>query len=370
MITFLNGTDRGPSPFVGPLPQATVPTSAPHERPGRGHDGDRTTHAEAEIVIDGHPPGCEPAAAKRSGGEIPLAGPAQPLLTAGVVYAPNRGHSTLCKTIDLGSDRYLDDHRLDGVPVVPFACAAEYMAEAATMIDGRPVRALTDMRLLGGLALREDSIEIEITNEPDADGSSALVRIASTRPVPRPAYRVRAEFGTPQAPPTQRLSIPTDRSPVDAADLYRKWLFHGPRFQTLREISVMSRNWIVAKVVATRPEAFYPPAEGMAWIFDPGIFDASMQMIFAWTRRYRDAGCLPAGLGRMERYGDLLLRGEFTIAVELLAGWADTQLRARCEVVDSAGQVRLSMDDLEGWLDPGLKRLGAQAEGIPAGLAF
>lgn len=327
---------------------------------------------EVEVVAGEHPYEYKEAAAALIGGEntAPQSGltPALPLLPAGATPAGNGKGPTLHKTIDLVSDPYLDDHRIDGRPVMPFACATEYMAEAATMLSGRAVRALTDVRMLTGVILRDPSLEIELTMQQAADGASALMAIALPEPKRRLAYRATAEFGEPLGPAPCRLLAPIPPAPLDIVATYRKWLCHGPVFQTVREISVMSRERVVATVVATPPEMFYPAARG-DWVFDPGIVDGALQLVFAWARWYRDSACLPAAIGRIARYGDEPLTGEFTIAMEMQAGWTDSYIRARFEIIDADGRTRLSVDDLDGYMTPELNRLGGGwAGGIPAGM--
>jgi acyl transferase domain-containing protein/NAD(P)H-dependent flavin oxidoreductase YrpB (nitropropane dioxygenase family)/NADP-dependent 3-hydroxy acid dehydrogenase YdfG len=324
---------------------------------------------EVEVVAGEHPYEYREAAASGMG-EAATA-PAQPLLPAGTAPVANGKGPKLRKTIDLVSDPYLDEHRIDGRPVLPFAGAAEYMAEAAALLSGgKPVRALTGMRMLNGFVMREAAVETELLMEPGADGGSALMTLGAATGNRRPYYRATAEFGPAAPPRPSRLFDPARApAPLDIGDVYRRWLFHGPLFQTVREISVMSREWVVAKAVATDPLAFYPPAEGLPWMFDPGLVDGALQLVFVWARWYREFACLPAAVGRLERYGDEPLIGEFTIAMEMLAGWTDSYIRARFEIIDAEGRVRISVDDLDGYMTPDLVRVGGGwAGGIPAGM--
>ena len=57
-------------------------------------------------------------------------------------------------TLTVTRDRYLDDHRVDGRPVLPFAVAMELMAEvAAATRPGADVAGLRGIRLLHGVVV-------------------------------------------------------------------------------------------------------------------------------------------------------------------------------------------------------------------------
>ena len=326
--------------------------------------------SEVEVVAGEHPWEYLEAAAAR--GEASLGATVAPPLLHTAVIAPVNGRGrTLTKTIDLVSDPYLDDHRIDGTPVLPVAIAAEYMAEVATVLGGTPVRALTGVRRLNGIVLRGRSVDVEIAFRPAADGMSAEMELIQTEPERRAAYRATVELGTPLATAdSEILTQPVVPAPRDIGDLYRRLMFHGPKFQTVRDIVSMSRDRIVATGVASNPADFYPPAVGQDWLFDPGIIDGGLQLVFAWSCEYRDSACLPAVLGHIARFGEGPLIGEVTFAVEIQEGWTDSLIRWRFEIMDAQGRTRLAVDDCEAWIDPKLNRLhGGWAGGVPADIA-
>ena len=98
-------------------------------------------------------------------------------------------------------------------------------------------------------------------------------------PIARPS-----SWDPPPAPIGRRLlTQPITPAPRDVADIYRRLLFHGPKFQTVRDIVVMNKSGVVATGVATRPADFYPPAIGQNWLFDPGLLDGAMQLVLMWS---------------------------------------------------------------------------------------
>ncbi|MNC91717.1 hypothetical protein D3C83_80260 [compost metagenome] len=85
-----------------------------------------------------------------------------------------------------------------------------------------------------------------------------------------------------------------------------------------------------------------------------------LQLIFTWRRYHHGDGCLPSGIGRLVRFGSAPLSGEYTVVIELFEGWTKGNLRAEVEVIGRDGLVRLAGNNLEGWVDPDLRRLSGQ----------
>ena len=83
---------------------------------------------------------------------------AYPLLSVNSTSLPDTGGALkTSRTFDVEVDRYLDHHRLDGRPVLPFAFAAELMAEAAaSAFPAMLVSEVRDIRLLNGLTFDQN----------------------------------------------------------------------------------------------------------------------------------------------------------------------------------------------------------------------
>lgn len=295
-----------------------------------------------------------------TGGAAAAVAPGPPLLWGSEAVDAKGAVRTLRKTVDLASDPYLDDHRIDGWPVMPLAFAAEYMAEAATLLGGAPVRALAGIRMLHGLVLRDAPLDLEIVLQPPVDGG-AMVDVVLGGARRRVAYRATAEFGevasvTPHRLPASAPAAP----PVDIAMAYREWLFHGPRFQVVREILTMDRERVVARACATRPGDFYPPAAGGRWLLDPALVDGVAQLAWTWLVKQRDVPYLPSAIGRIARCGEAPIDGEVTVVIDIREGWDGTLLRFDFAVIDAAGQTRLVAESFEGVIDAGLNRLRGQ----------
>ena len=106
-----------------------------------------------------------------------------------------RGGRRLVTTLSLDRDVYLDQHRLDGVPVLPAAVAVEMAAEAAKVVwPGWEIAEVSNLRLLSGFKLEGDqarALELIVLGgeHGDASGFNATVELRSAGEGGRPHYR-------------------------------------------------------------------------------------------------------------------------------------------------------------------------------------
>jgi acyl transferase domain-containing protein len=230
-----------------------------------------------------------------------------PLLASGTeLLGTSGGGLEALRHFDLDRDRFLDDHRVDGHPVMPFAVAMELMAEVAAAANpGREVAGLRDIRLLHGVTL-------------DDDGGAA-VRIAASRAVApdemdvtiaapdggrshyQAVVRLRdagaAEDDVEPAP--SLAGLPPFPMSVDAA--YRDLLFHGPLFQGIVAIEGMDERGAVSLLRPSTPAQCLAGADGADWLLDPVLLDCALQVQVVWARLHWDVTLLPAEIATYRR---------------------------------------------------------------------
>ena len=91
------------------------------------------------------------------------------------------GVSALIK-LDPGSQAFLDDHRIDGTPVLPGVMGIEAFAEAATaLLPGWHVAAVEDVDLLAPLKFYRDEprtleVRVLLRDAGDGDGDRPIAR--------------------------------------------------------------------------------------------------------------------------------------------------------------------------------------------------
>ncbi|MDH2429182.1 type I polyketide synthase [Sphaerisporangium sp. TRM90804] len=131
------------------------------------------------------------------------------------------------------ADAYLDDHRIDGLRVLPAVAALEAMAQAGAALTGRRATAIRDGRFDRPVVVPEDGtrvVRVCALVREDGDVDVVLRSDESGFAVDHFACRLAA---TAPAPP----DVPAREAPVPAHEgrrLYGPLFFHGPPYQRLR----------------------------------------------------------------------------------------------------------------------------------------
>ena len=182
-----------------------------------------------------------------------------------------------------GGDRYLDDHRIDGRPVLPFAVAMELMGEAAAAAGGVRIAGLRDIRLLDGVSF-EDDRPVTLRVDATAGRRTGRSRPRSVRPPRVVRTTGQASSRSTQASGPSRRGPGGTRGagpvPAGVAAAYRDLLFHGPLFQGILAIEGMDERGATARCWRAR-------SRPSAWTGQRGCAGC-------WTRSARQR---PAGAG-------------------------------------------------------------------------
>jgi hypothetical protein len=277
------------------------------------------------------------------------------------------------KSVDLISDPYLDHHRLDGVPVLPFAVAMEYMAEAvAARRPESRILELEDVRLLQGLRLTDENLPLKIQVHEQTASAPGQQRFAVTLDADdrgdRHAYRAtvvmeknQSTVATPEA-----LSLnPLNAAPVKitAEEAYRRWLFHGPLLQTIAAIEAIHHQGVDLRLTPSRTEQFCPFARDGVWQFDPGWIDAIFQAVLIWSRTVRGSATLPNRVGLIQRFNRSASTDPVQARIHIDSELDDPVTRGDAWIVDRQGAVLCALRQFECAASPALNRLGGSWAG-------
>jgi acyl transferase domain-containing protein/NAD(P)H-dependent flavin oxidoreductase YrpB (nitropropane dioxygenase family)/NAD(P)-dependent dehydrogenase (short-subunit alcohol dehydrogenase family) len=264
---------------------------------------------ESEVILGAGPWGSNaPHSPVPTLRPLPLFQPARPQLDpAGAIEAIHR--------LDPAVDFYLRDHRLDGIPVLPAAFALELMAEAAReRWPDRNVIRVMSFRVLSGVVLRDGPLDVRVVARPrgrtSPDRPELVVDSEIRAPKGRGPIYYRAELWLaaefPDPPPTPRASPLNPQGPApDVDELYRRVLFHGPRFRSVREIEGLSPAGIRAVLAPSSPQDCVVCPPTAQWVIDPIVFDAGPQLAIVWARAHWDMTALPSGFRSYRSYGEL-----------------------------------------------------------------
>jgi hypothetical protein len=145
--------------------------------------------------------------------------------------------------LDPAVQPFLDDHRIEGTPVLPGVMGIEAFAEAAHVLaPGWEVTSIEDVEFLAPFKWYRDEprrVEVHVRAVPDGDNLVATCRLDGRRALPGQPEQVTSHFTgrvvlsptegdlgtmTPPGPPDRRAVAPNA-----IYDVY----FHGPAYQVL-----------------------------------------------------------------------------------------------------------------------------------------
>ncbi|MFB6263836.1 MAG: SDR family NAD(P)-dependent oxidoreductase, partial [Bradymonadaceae bacterium] len=193
----------------------------------------------------------------------------------------------LRSTVDVDADShgFLDDHRIDGTPVVPVVLAAEWclrIAEAAH--PGRHVRACRDLSVNDGIVLPDfddGGRRLRIAADPtEGEGAGASSLEISLRGNDGSLHYTATVEMAPEPPegtgPGSAPEVPAEGgATVDLDRVYgTDALFHGPAFRAIDEVTRLDTEGAAAELRGL-DELDWPEAD---WRIDPAAVDGALQV--------------------------------------------------------------------------------------------
>jgi len=291
-----------------------------------------------------------------------------PLLGRASVIPLALGEQRITVRLD-AAHAYLDQHRIDGVAVLPAAAATELMAEAARALwPGWKVSEVRDLRLIKGIEVKEVGRVLHmIVTAPaygSSDGFDVSVAIRSDAGSGRSIVHYRCGLRLEQQfQDGFKLDLPRhDQLQLTVAKAYDELLFHGPCFQVIEAIDGLSDRGAAARVRSTHPSDWLagPAADQREWIFDPALIDGAAQMALLWARTLHGHSCLPARFARIARLRETL-PARLRMAFENVPS-ADLHLvGANVYFLDDADRVVMLIEGMECVGSAALNRLGGTA---------
>jgi acyl transferase domain-containing protein/NAD(P)H-dependent flavin oxidoreductase YrpB (nitropropane dioxygenase family)/NAD(P)-dependent dehydrogenase (short-subunit alcohol dehydrogenase family) len=273
-----------------------------HEEIARGPKG------QAEVVIGGKFDDAPPAT------RDPGVSRATPLFEGVHIQFQHDGLETTYR-LDPDRDLILNDHRLDGNPVLPAAEAMELMAEAAQRLwPELEVVRLRDIRVQRGIVLKQGASDIRLVarNQPrngNGAGSGLVeVEITDATASQRPYYRAVVELAArlPVAPRFQpAYASPLQPYTETVEQAYNNYLFHGPVLQCIDAIDGISKEGIMATVSPSIPREVLTWRPRGKWIMDPVVIDSGFQLAIVWARVLHGFTPLPSSFKAYHRYAPL-----------------------------------------------------------------
>jgi acyl transferase domain-containing protein/NAD(P)H-dependent flavin oxidoreductase YrpB (nitropropane dioxygenase family)/NAD(P)-dependent dehydrogenase (short-subunit alcohol dehydrogenase family) len=260
------------------------------------------------------------------------------------------------------SDRheYLQQHRIDNIPVLPAAVALEIMSETVTALwPGWHVVEARDSRLLKGLQLDDLNQKLKVVVNPppygSSDGFDVTVSLQSEKRMHYKAV-LRLEQTYPESFTYEPEKHSDKQLSVETA--YNEWLFHGPCFQVIKKIAGLSQQGSVSDVETSTPAGWLSTVMvDDGWVFDPAMTDAAAQMALLWGRTFNDQSALPARFGKVMKFQEKLPE-KLRMCFARKESEQPNTIVSDVYFVDEKNNVALLIEDLECISSMELNRLG------------
>jgi hypothetical protein len=256
-------------------------------------------------------------------------------------------------TLNPSEQPFLDDHRIDGTPVLPGVMGMEAFAEVARLLTPqRHVVAVEDVDFLVPVKFYRDeprTLTITAAVRPDGDDLLAECRLEAERVLPGSDEPQRTVHFTGSVrlatrPPetggeTVRVARAEGAPVIAPADVYRLY-FHGPAYQVVAE-AWRDDGTAAGRLAEHLPTDHEPSSTQM--LLGPRLEELCFQVAGLWEAGREGRLALPAHVDRLSVLGEVATgeaRGVVAVArpVPGKAGVFD------CRVLDPTGKVLLRVD--------------------------
>lgn len=244
-------------------------------------------------------------------------------------------------------DSFIDDHRVDNLPLLSASMMCELARAAAEAAQGAPVRRLDQVAFLHPCGVTGSGIEV--ANSVYGGEASRRFELRSKT---SSGSTVHAEgtavAGAPISDAAERLPIEAIQSrctqAIEIPDFYRRFadrgIQYGPRFQPAREIR-NTHDEALARIAL-------PPGcddEVSDFLFHPTLVDALLQLASVFADDDSKTIRLPFAIGRIESLAPLSPTCFAYLRKSTEPGWSGVDRFDGC-LLDSAGRVLLRVNDL------------------------
>ena len=250
--------------------------------------------------------------------------------------------------LDPAREPFLDDHRIDGTPVLPGVMGMEGFAEAATaVLPGWQVIALEDVDLRAPLKFyRDQPRRLEFRAQTRDGGDGTLVadcRLVGRRTLPGQGEQETVHFTgrarlARAAVPSPQHEVPAEDSaePAVGSDAVYRVYFHGPAYQ------VLGRAWREdGRVIGRLADALPDDHDGeLPLRIAPRLIELCFQTAGLWELGTSGRMALPTHVDRVLLYDARPAQPAPCWAIVTPGGAA----RSDASVVDAAGRVLLRLE--------------------------
>ena len=277
------------------------------------------------------------------------------------------------RRLDLDRHPFLLSHVIGGCPVLPVAVMQEWLGHAALHDSpGLVLHGFDEFRVLKGVILNNGPCDLRAVASKirrNGDVFEVDVELRSGLDDHETAHaRARAILATtlPTPPGYSRPAHLDERSyerGIDAA--YRDVLFHGPHFHGIERIDGYSSQGIIARVrLAPAPADWMDDPLRSAWLGDPLVVDAGLQMGILWCHEELGSVSLPTCGARYRQYTATFPSDGIVASLEVRER-STHRVTADITFLDTGGTVVAQMEGYGWTVDPSLREaFGREQAGV------
>jgi hypothetical protein len=250
--------------------------------------------------------------------EVVVGGP-----EGGSLLAPSPAKSTVKPLVR--ANRFMQDHRINGKPVLPAVMVLEWMASAAkTAFPALHFAGVRDFAVLKGVVVENGSTDLklewdDVAAAPGADRALSFRLIGAPGPLGRPTVHYSGTVDLSANAAGKPVRFPGSNGlgkgayPHDLKDAYKNFLFHGPGLRGIKSVTGMSDHGMVATLGTSEPGEL--DVDASSWATDPLTLDSMLQLMVLWVRETTGSAALPCALGNYQQYAPLT--GDVTVHLEM-----------------------------------------------------
>ena len=267
------------------------------------------------------------------------------------------------RRLDLERHPFLRSHVIGGHPVLPVAVMQEWLGHAALHDNpGLLLLGFDEIRLLKGVILSNGGCTLRAVASKmrrNGDVFEVDVELRSGQNGTETVHaRARALLVTAlPAPPVYAHPAHLDEHSYGRSveRAYRDVLFHGPHFHGIERIDGYSSQGIVARLrPAPAPADWMDDPLRTAWLGDPLVVDAALQMGILWCHEELDAVSLPSYGARFRQY-TATFPTDGVLAVLEVREQSPHRVTADITFLDTRGTVVAQMEGYAWTVDPSLR---------------
>ncbi|PID56092.1 hypothetical protein CSB45_12710 [candidate division KSB3 bacterium] len=268
------------------------------------------------------------------------------------------------RIVDVETHSFLKSHVIGGRAVLPMAMTIEWMAHAA--LHGNPglvLQGFNDLRILKGLVLAAgERVKIQVLAGETRKKEKSFLIPLELHSLSDDGTRIRcarAEFILGNRHLQGQGLIPDLALPPASfqdAEIYQTYLFHGPAFHGIQHVEGCSAQGIAASVKSA-PGPWEWQAEPFRnhWLTEPLMMDSAFQLLILWSFEHRQAGSLPAFVGRYRQFMPQFPKDGGHIVAHIIQNEKKRAL-SNIEFRDSDGALIACIENYECTIDPSLNQ--------------